>query len=67
MMQPQKRMSVILVAALVVVGAATMPSATDNPMGIAPKQEIPFTAPTAVGGTLLPAGDYTVLHQMQGT
>ena len=66
-MQSQKRMFVILIAALLVVGAATMLSAKDNPMGIAQKQEITFTAPTMVGGSLLPAGDYTVLHQMQGT
>jgi len=36
-------------------------------MGIAQKQEISFTAPTVVGGSLLPAGDYKVLHEMQGT
>lgn len=66
-MQSQKRMFVILIAALMVVGAATMLSAKDNPMGIATKQQITFTAPTVVGGTLLPAGDYTVLHEMQGT
>ncbi len=66
-MQSQKRMFVILIAALMVVGAATMLSAKDNPMGIATKQQITFTAPTVVGGSLLPAGDYTVLHQMQGT
>jgi hypothetical protein len=66
-MQSQKRMFVILIAALVVIGTATMLSASDNPMGIAQKQTITFTAPTLVGGSLLPAGDYTVLHQMQGS
>jgi hypothetical protein len=35
--------------------------------GVALKQEITFTAPTLVGGNLLPAGDYKVLHEMQGT
>ncbi len=48
------------------IGAATV-MASENPMGIAPKQEITFTAPTIVGGNLLPAGDYKVLHEMQGT
>jgi hypothetical protein len=65
-MQMQKRMFVILIAAVMVLGAATMLVAKDYPMGIAPKQEITFTAPTLVGGNLLPAGDYTVLHEMQG-
>ena len=50
------------------LGAATLLAATDNPMaGVALKQEITFTAPTVVGGSLLPAGDYKVLHEMQGT
>lgn len=65
-MYTQKRMFVILIAAVMVLGAATMLAARDYPMGIAPKQEITFTAPTLVGGNLLPAGDYTVLHEMQG-
>jgi len=35
-------------------------------MGIAEKQTLTFYGPTVVGGTLLPAGDYTVTHEMQG-
>ena len=66
-MQSQKRMFAILAAAILVLGATTLLAAKDNPMGIAPKQEITFTAPTLVGGSLLPAGDYKVLHEMQGT
>jgi hypothetical protein len=66
-MYSQKRMFVIVITAILVLGAATLLAAKDYPMGIAPKQEISFTAPTLVGGSLLPAGDYTVLHEMQGT
>jgi len=66
-MQSKKRMFVIVMAVMVVLGAATLVAAKDNPMGIAQKQAITFTGPTLVGGSLLPAGDYTVLHQMQGT
>lgn len=65
-MQVQKRMFVVLIAAVMMLGAAIMLVAKDYPMGIAPKQEITFTAPIWVGGNLLPAGDYTVLHEMQG-
>jgi hypothetical protein len=66
-MQSQKRMFVVVMAVIVILGAATLVAAKDNPMGIAQKQEISFTAPTLVGGNLLPAGDYKVLHEMQGT
>jgi hypothetical protein len=62
----QKRMFVVLLAVLV-VGGATLLTATDNSMaGVALKQQITFTGPTVVGGTLVPAGDYKVMHEMQG-
>ena len=65
-MTSQKRMFVILLTAFMVVGSASL-FAANNSMGVAPKQDITLTAPTVVGGTLLPAGDYKVLHEMQGT
>ena len=65
-MQLQKRMFVIL-AALIVLGVATMLAATDSMTGVALKQEITLSSPTVVGGTLLPAGDYHVTHEMQGS
>ena len=65
-MQSQKRMFVIL-AAMVVLGAATMFASTDSMTGVALKQDITFTAPTVVGGALLPAGEYKLTHEMQGT
>jgi hypothetical protein len=57
-------MAVLL--AMMVVLACTWMVAKDNPMGIADRQNITFIEPTVVGGTLLPAGDYTVTHQMNG-
>ena len=54
-----------LLAVIAVVACISL-AAKDNPMGIAEKQTITFTAPTVVGGTLLPAGQYNVLHQMNG-
>jgi hypothetical protein len=65
-MSTQKRMFVLL-AALMVIGAATLFAANDSMTGVALKQEITFSAPTLVGGTLLPTGDYKVLHEMQGS
>jgi hypothetical protein len=63
----QKRIAVFLLALFVVLlcNAVLLP-AKDNPMGIKDKQDIMLSAPTLVGGTVLPAGDYKVTHEMQG-
>jgi hypothetical protein len=66
-MNSQKRMFAVLMAGILVIGATTLLAAKDYPMGVAPKQAITLAAPTVVGGTLLPAGDYKVIHEMQGT
>jgi hypothetical protein len=60
----QKRM-IALVAAITVFASTAM-LAANNTMGVAAKQTIAFSAPTVVGGTLLPAGNYNVTHQMNG-
>ncbi len=61
----QKRMIVLAIAAVLLV-ACTAAMASTNKMGIADKQTIDFSAPTLVGGTILPAGQYNVTHQMNG-
>lgn len=45
---------------------AALVQATDSSLGIASKQTIVFNSPTLVGGTLLPAGQYQVVHEMNG-
>jgi len=60
----QKWMVAAISAVLLVSCTAMM--ANTNTMGVADKQTINFTAPTLVGGTLLPAGKYNVTHQMNG-
>ncbi|MGB7555419.1 MAG: hypothetical protein WBM04_13685 [Candidatus Korobacteraceae bacterium] len=63
----QKRITVFLLALFVVLLChAVLLPARDNPMGIKDKQDITLSAPTLVGGTVLPAGDYKVTHEMQG-
>ena len=63
----QKRITVFLLALFVVLlCSAVLLPAKDNPMGIKDKQDIMLSAPTLVGGTVLPAGDYKVTHEMQG-
>jgi len=51
---------------LLVLGLSVTLVAKDNPMGVAPKQTLTLYSPAIVGGTLLPAGNYTVTHEMQG-
>jgi hypothetical protein len=66
-MNSNTRLIATLTAVVVVLLCGTMLlQATDNPMGIAPKQTLNFTQPTVVGGSLLPAGEYKVTHEMQG-
>jgi len=60
-----KRM-IAAILAVVTVFVCTAVLAKDNPMGIAEKQTINFSQPTVVGGTLLPAGNYTITHEMNG-
>ncbi|MGB8770909.1 MAG: hypothetical protein WCC92_14920, partial [Candidatus Korobacteraceae bacterium] len=63
-MHTRKMMFVILIS-LVFMFIGSI-AAKDNPMGIATKQTVSFAQPTVVGGTLLPAGDYSITHEMQG-
>jgi hypothetical protein len=60
-------MFVAVIAMIVVLGATTLVVAKDNSMGIANSRDITFSAPTVVAGTLLPSGEYKVLHEMQGS
>lgn len=66
-MYQQKRMFVVVMVAMVVLGCAVMVAATDNMAGVKTKQDITLSQPTVVGGTLLPAGEYKINHEMQGT
>jgi len=66
-MQSQKRMFVAVLAVIVILGATTLLVAKDNSMGVANSRDITFSAPTVVAGTLLPTGEYKVLHEMQGS
>lgn len=62
----QKRWFVIATTIALMLCTAAILQASDTPAGVSQKQTIVFSAPTVVGGTLLPAGEYTVLHEMQG-
>jgi hypothetical protein len=61
-----KTILISLMAIVAILVCGTMLQAKDYPMGIAPKQTITLSQPTVVGGSLLPAGEYKVTHEMQG-
>ena len=65
-MQSQKHMFVAIMAMIVILGATTLLVAKDNTMGVANRRDITFSAPTVVAGTLLPSGEYKVLHEIEG-
>jgi hypothetical protein len=65
-MRSQKHMFVAIMAMIVVMGATTLLVAKDNAMGVANSRDITLSAPTVVAGTLLPSGEYKVLHEMEG-
>lgn len=48
---------------VLIISAAAMAA---NQFGISDKRQVTFYNPVRIGDTLLPAGEYTVLHQMQG-
>jgi hypothetical protein len=56
--------AVILVC---VLGLTLFATATQNELGVADSSKLTFTEPTRVGDTLLPKGDYEVLHSMNGS
>jgi hypothetical protein len=56
--------AVIAVCALALTLTAT---ASQNELGVADSSKVTFTEPMRVGDTLLPKGDYEVLHSMNGS
>ncbi len=61
----QKR-TIVALLGLILVFACTSLLAKDDSMGVAARQTITFNSPTVVAGTLLPAGQYNVTHEMTG-
>ena len=59
-------MKIMLVVAVCVLGLSVLASAGQNQFGVADTRQISFDNPIWVGGTLLPSGNYQVLHTMQG-
>lgn len=66
-MNCSKRTAMIVAVIFMLLFSVTLMAAKENSkLGIAETRIITFSTPTVIGGTLLPAGDYKVTHQMQG-
>jgi len=63
----RKQWFVMMMTVALILCTAALLQATDSSLGVANKQTIVFSSPTLVGGTLLPAGQYKVIHEMNGT
>lgn len=59
-------MKIVLVVAMCVLGLSVLAGAGQNQFGVADTRQVRFDNPIWVGETLLPGGDYKVLHTMQG-
>src|SRR5689334_6476987 len=57
----------ILLITISVLGLSLLLSAGQNQFGVANVRNVSFDAPIHVGASLLPAGEYQVLHTMSGT
>jgi len=55
-----------LITVLVLVGIASMAMAALNQFGVADVQKVTFNDPMKIGDTVLPKGDYNVVHAMEG-
>jgi hypothetical protein len=56
----------VAVVGMCILGMSLLAIASRNQFGVADSRNIVITAPTLVGGVLLPKGSYQVLHTMEG-
>jgi len=56
----------VVVATICVLGLSLLAGAGQNKFGISDNRTIAFTSPVRIGEVLLPSGDYSVRHIMDG-
>jgi len=56
----------VAVFAMCILGLTLVANAKENKLGVADSRTITITAPTRIGGVLLPKGEYKVVHTMEG-
>lgn len=57
---------VLSIWAVCILAVTVLANATENNFGVATTHNLQLTEPTRVGGVLLPRGNYTVQHTMEG-
>lgn len=61
-----RAMKILTVAIIFVMGVTVLLQAGQNKFGVADSNKIVFENPIRIGDTLLPKGEYKVLHTMDG-
>jgi hypothetical protein len=61
-----RAMKLAAVVAVFVLGVCVLSSAGPNQFGVADEHKLTFSDPIKVGDSVLPKGDYTVQHTMEG-
>jgi hypothetical protein len=61
-----RSLRLVVVLGMCVLGLSLFAIAKQNEFGVADTYKIAFSAPTRIGGVLLPPGTYKVLHTMEG-
>ena len=59
-------MKLMLITLFVLCVGATLLAANLNKFGVADQRQVTFYDPVKIGDTVVPAGDYKVLHTMEG-
>lgn len=61
-----RSMKVWAAVVICVLGLSVLLTAAQNKFGVADTRDVSFSEPIRVGQVLLPVGDYSVLHTMDG-
>lgn len=61
-----RRLTITTALSLAVLCLTLVATAKQNQFGVADSHDVTLTQPTLVGDVLLPAGDYKVIHTMEG-
>ena len=59
-------MKLMLITLFVLCVSATLLAANMNKFGVADQRQVTFYDPVKIGDTVVPAGEYKVLHTMEG-
>lgn len=60
------RLRIATILSLSILSLSLLATAKQNQFGVADSRSVNLTAATLVGDVLLPAGDYKVMHTMEG-